>query len=97
MCVGRAATRVRVGGNYHTNAGGRVVLTGEKGLVGSHLADHAMALLLALTRQLAAAVRDGPASWDQRMAYRRREIDSVHTRSFIVLVITRAQTGSIQT
>ena len=52
-----------------------VILTGEKGLVGPHLADHAMALLLALTRQLAAAVRAGPASWDQRMAYRRREIE----------------------
>ena len=29
-----------------------IPLTGEKGLVGPHLADHAMALLLALTRQV---------------------------------------------
>ena len=54
---------------------GGVALTCEKGMVGSHLADHAMALLLALTRQFAAAVRDGPASWDRRLAYRRREIE----------------------
>ncbi len=52
-----------------------IPLTGEKGLVGPHLADHAMALLLALTRELAEAVRDGPASWERRMDYRRREIE----------------------
>lgn len=52
-----------------------IPLTGEKGLVGPHLADHAMALLLALTRKLAEAVRDGPASWERRMDYRRREIE----------------------
>lgn len=52
-----------------------VVLTGEKGLVGGHLADHAFALLLAITRRLAAAVRLGPAGWEQRAAFRREEIE----------------------
>ncbi len=52
-----------------------VLFTCEKGLVGPHLADHAMALLLALTRQLAAAVRAGPGAWDRRLDYRRREIE----------------------
>ena len=52
-----------------------VVLTGEKGLVGGHLADHAFALLLAITRRLAAAVRLGPAAWEQRTAFRREEIE----------------------
>lgn len=41
----------------------QVVLTGEKGLVGSHLADTAFALLLALTRQVATAIRLGPEGW----------------------------------
>ena len=50
-----------------------VLLSCEKGLVGSHLADHAMALLLALVRELATAVRDGPAGWDNRLDYRLRE------------------------
>ena len=54
---------------------GVAVLTGEKGLVGSHLADHAIALLLALTRQLAQAVRDGTASWERRLEYRRRAVE----------------------
>jgi len=52
-----------------------VLLTGEKGLVGSHLADHAMGLLLAITRRIAAAVRDGPDSWGQRFEYRREELE----------------------
>lgn len=60
---------------YPAMRDGDVVLTSEKGLVGSHLADHAMALLLALTRQLAAAVRAGPGAWEQRLDYRRREIE----------------------
>jgi len=42
-----------------------VVLTGEKGLVGGHLADTAFALLLGLTRRLAMAVELGPAGWTQ--------------------------------
>ena len=42
-----------------------VVLTGEKGLVGGHLADTAFALLLGLTRRLAMAVQLGPDGWTQ--------------------------------
>ena len=45
-----------------------VVMTSAKGIVGVHLADHAMALLLALTRGIAWAVRH--PSWDQRDATR---------------------------
>jgi len=45
-----------------------VVMTSAKGIVGVHLADHAMALLLALTRGIAWAVRH--PSWDQREATR---------------------------
>ena len=52
-----------------------VILTGEKGLVGGHLADHAFALLLALTRQLASAVRLGPDAWGRRMELRREELE----------------------
>lgn len=52
-----------------------VVLTGEKGLVGPHLADHAMGLLLALTRKIAIAYRDGPESWNKRVEYRTAEIE----------------------
>ena len=52
-----------------------VILSGEKGLVGSHLADHAMGLLLAITRRIAAAVRDGPASWQNRFEYRAQELE----------------------
>jgi phosphoglycerate dehydrogenase-like enzyme len=51
---------------------GDVILTCEKGLVGSHLADHAMGLLLALTRQLAEAIRHGHGAWDKRLEYRVR-------------------------
>jgi phosphoglycerate dehydrogenase-like enzyme len=46
-----------------------VVLTSEKGHVGTHLAEHAFALLLALTRRLAEAVRH-PGRWEHRMALR---------------------------
>jgi phosphoglycerate dehydrogenase-like enzyme len=52
-----------------------IPLTGEKGLVGPHLADHAMALLLALSRQVAPALRDGPDSWRKRYDYRHREFE----------------------
>ncbi len=45
-----------------------VVLTSAKGIVGVHLADHAMALLLALTRGIATAIRN--PRWDQRMPIR---------------------------
>ncbi len=52
-----------------------VVLTGEKGLVGGHLADTGFGLLLALTRQIATAIRLGSGSWDAREAMRRKEIE----------------------
>ena len=52
-----------------------VVLTGEKGLVGPHLADHAMGLLLALTRKIAIAFRDGAESWNKRVEYRMAEVE----------------------
>jgi phosphoglycerate dehydrogenase-like enzyme len=52
-----------------------VLLTGDKGLVGSHLADHTFALLLSLTRRLAAAGKDAPNSWKNRVAYRAEEFE----------------------
>ena len=48
-----------------------VVLTGEKGLVGPHLGDHAFALLLALTRQLKRAILEAPKSWPSRAPMRK--------------------------
>ncbi|MPY96227.1 MAG: D-2-hydroxyacid dehydrogenase [Acidimicrobiia bacterium] len=54
---------------------GDVVLTGEKGLVGGHLADHAFGLLLALTRRIAAAVRLGAGGWDHRERMRQEELE----------------------
>jgi phosphoglycerate dehydrogenase-like enzyme len=52
-----------------------VVLTGEKGLVGGHLADTGFGLLLALTRQIATAIRLGPGAWDHRFDMRRVEVE----------------------
>lgn len=52
-----------------------VVLTGEKGLVGGHLADTGFGLLLALTRQIGTAIRLGPEGWNQREAMRMRELE----------------------
>jgi len=52
-----------------------VVLTSEKGLVGAHLADHGMGLLLMLTRQLAAARDLGADSWNHRPTLRAQEIE----------------------
>jgi phosphoglycerate dehydrogenase-like enzyme len=52
-----------------------VVLSGEKGLVGGHLADTGFGLLLALTRQIASALRLGPEGWNQREAMRKIEIE----------------------
>jgi phosphoglycerate dehydrogenase-like enzyme len=52
-----------------------VVLTGEKGLVGGHLADTGMGLLLALTRQIHTAIKLGPEAWANREAMRRQEIE----------------------
>ena len=48
-----------------------VTLTGEKGLVGPHLADHAFALLLALARSLKPAMQLRGQAWDSRVAMRR--------------------------
>jgi phosphoglycerate dehydrogenase-like enzyme len=52
-----------------------VLLTGEKGLVGGHLADTGFGLLLAITRRIAEAVRLGPAGWNVREDMRRVEIE----------------------
>ncbi|MCZ6635400.1 MAG: D-2-hydroxyacid dehydrogenase [bacterium] len=49
-------------------ANSEIILTSAKGTVGVHLAEHAMALLLGLTRGIAWAVRK--PSWDQRMPIR---------------------------
>ena len=45
-----------------------IVLTSEKGYVGPHLAEHAFALLLAITRGVARSVRE--ATWDNRSSIR---------------------------
>ena len=47
-----------------------VILTSAKGTVGTHLADHAWALLLALTRGIHTALRE--KTWDVRMPIRAR-------------------------
>ncbi len=52
-----------------------VVLTGEKGLVGGHLADTGFGLLLALTRQIHTAIKLGPDGWAKREAMRAKEIE----------------------
>ncbi len=52
-----------------------VVLTGEKGLVGGHLADTGWGLLLALTRQIHTAIKLGPDAWSHRVDMRRNEIE----------------------
>jgi phosphoglycerate dehydrogenase-like enzyme len=52
-----------------------VLLTGEKGLVGGHLADTGFGLLLAITRRIAEAIRLGPAGWDVRENMRMHEIE----------------------
>ncbi|MCC6436065.1 MAG: D-2-hydroxyacid dehydrogenase [Acidimicrobiales bacterium] len=52
-----------------------IVLTGEKGLVGGHLADTGFGLLLALTRQIHTAIRLGPDAWAQREEMRAKEIE----------------------
>ena len=48
-----------------------VPLTGEKGLVGPHLADHGFALLLALARSLGPALRLRGEAWGERVKMRR--------------------------
>jgi len=52
-----------------------VILTGEKGLVGGHLADTGWGLLLALTRQIHTAIKLGPDAWDHRVDMRMKEIE----------------------
>jgi phosphoglycerate dehydrogenase-like enzyme len=52
-----------------------VLLTGEKGLVGGHLADHGFGLLLAITRRIGVAIRMGPAAWNVREEMRREELE----------------------
>jgi phosphoglycerate dehydrogenase-like enzyme len=47
-----------------------VALTGEKSLVGEHLADHAFALLLGLTRHLPTAIKAAPEPWPLRLTMR---------------------------
>jgi D-2-hydroxyacid dehydrogenase (NADP+) len=47
-----------------------IVLTSEKGLVGPHLADHAFALLLSLTRMIPQAARQ--RNWDNDMRMKMR-------------------------
>jgi phosphoglycerate dehydrogenase-like enzyme len=51
-----------------TFAESSVILTSEKGLVGTHLAEHAFAHLLALTRGIATALRE--RRWDARFPIR---------------------------
>ena len=52
-----------------------VILTGEKGLVGGHLADTGFGLLLALTRQIHTAIKLGPDAWEHRVDMRMKEIE----------------------
>ncbi len=52
-----------------------VLLTGEKGLVGGHLADTGFGLLLAITRRIATAIRLGAAGWEVREAMRKEELE----------------------
>lgn len=52
-----------------------VTLTSEKGLVGEHLSDTGFGLLLALTRQIAAALRYGPDGWNHRPEMRYQEVE----------------------
>jgi len=52
-----------------------VILTGEKGLVGGHLADTGFGLLLALTRQIHTAIKLGPTAWSHRRQMRSIEVE----------------------
>ena len=56
---------------YPEMVSSNVRLTGEKGLVGDHLSDHAFGLLLALTRQLRRAIEEIPNSWPSRLPMRK--------------------------
>ena len=52
-----------------------VLLSGEKGLVGGHLADTGFGLLLALTRQIKTALALGADGWNHRPDMRMKEIE----------------------
>ncbi|MDA0271283.1 MAG: D-2-hydroxyacid dehydrogenase [Chloroflexi bacterium] len=52
-----------------------VTLSGDKGLVGSHLSETAFGLLFAISRRIAIAILDGPRSWERRVEYRREEFE----------------------
>lgn len=52
-----------------------VLLTSEKGLVGSHLADHAFSLLLMVTRQTARAYALGSDAWSNRAQLRAQQFE----------------------
>lgn len=52
-----------------------VILTGEKALVGGHLADTGFGLLLALTRQIHTAIKLGTDAWAHREEMRAKEIE----------------------
>jgi phosphoglycerate dehydrogenase-like enzyme len=63
-----------------------VTLTGEKGLVGEHLADHAFGLLLTLSRQLKRATLEAPKSWPSRPSMRKVMFElSGHTLGIVGL------------
>tara|TARA_B100000029_G_C17597816_1_gene964772 strand:- start:3156 stop:4124 length:969 start_codon:yes stop_codon:yes gene_type:complete len=60
---------------FESFASSDVLLSGDKGLVGSHLAETAFGLLLAITRRIDHAILDGPESWNHRVDYRRQEFE----------------------
>jgi phosphoglycerate dehydrogenase-like enzyme len=56
---------------YPEMVASQIKITGEKGLVGDHLSDHAFGLLLVLTRQLRRAIEEMPNSWPSRPSMRK--------------------------
>jgi phosphoglycerate dehydrogenase-like enzyme len=56
---------------YPEMVASEIKITGEKGLVGDHLSDHAFGLLLTLTRQLRRAIEEMPNSWPSRPSMRK--------------------------
>jgi phosphoglycerate dehydrogenase-like enzyme len=71
---------------YPEMVAGDVQITGEKGLVGEHLADHAFGLLLTLTRQLKRATLEAPKSWPSRPSMRKVMLElSGHTLGIVGL------------
>ncbi len=60
---------------FESFASSDALLSGDKGLVGSHLAETAFGLLLAITRRIDHAILDGPTSWNHRIDYRRQEFE----------------------